>query len=595
MWHPAHTTTFVLPVFEIEQIISQLNIALQNSTINFGDSAEIAKQIRKQVSNWETVLSNYREHNSDLTPMFTIDNIMYLNMAKAYAQWNAGIISDSDLVGAIDGSNTADDDFLGKANADLQSTISSATNAMGTAFQGVIKGLNDAFRSIQTIESVFNNIQQTSSLIETDIQKVTAVIQCAVSTISNVASTISSAVSNIPSKIQSAISSGMQSLATTVNSAATAITNAVDKIPSEISSATTSGLQNAASGASSVGEQIKGGIDNISKSISSWFRRTLMTNDSEWNTLVINQTSSNSTTSQYINSTTFANSILGGIGSTVGSTAGSVLSDIPCASQVVNFVSSSLQTWSTLIQAANADVNSFVSDFASAAKTFGDATTAIKTAFQNTESADSLFSVFSKSFQKISDSCGSLIPQYQSDYMKSVCADFNSAHWTGFQSLMNGACFLPGTPNAAVNSDGTSANPLSNSVLIQSACQHRRAAQSGSMPGGLTTDDTDDSLMGFMTKSDKYLTFGANSPIELSWTTSVSDSKAFSSNLEYSKGKDSSNSVSVGGSLFIVEADGSSGGAHDQSHSFSIGKSSESSHSFERTVAIVLADHDYGS
>ena len=595
MWHPAHTTTFVLPVFEIEQIISQLNIALQNSTINFGDSAEIAKQIRKQVSNWETVLSNYREHNSDLTPMFTIDNIMYLNMAKAYAQWNAGIISDSDLVGAIDGSNTADDDFLGKANADLQSTISSATNAMGTAFQGVIKGLNDAFRSIQTIESVFNNIQQTSSLIETDIQKVTAVIQCAVSTISNVASTISSAVSNIPSKIQSAISSGMQSLATTVNSAATAITNAVDKIPSEISSATTSGLQNAASGASSVGEQIKGGIDNISKSISSWFRRTLMTNDSEWNTLVINQTSSNSTTSQYINSTTFANSILGGIGSTVGSTAGSVLSDIPCASQVVNFVSSSLQTWSTLIQAANADVNSFVSDFASAAKTFGDATTAIKTAFQNTESADSLFSGFSKSFQKISDSCGSLIPQYQSDYMKSVCADFNSAHWTGFQSLMNGACALPGTPNAAVNSDGTSANPLSNSVLIQSACQHRRAAQSGSMPGGLTTDDTDDSLMGFMTKSDKYLTFGANSPIELSWTTSVSDSKAFSSNLEYSKGKDSSNSVSVGGSLFIVEADGSSGGAHDQSHSFSIGKSSESSHSFERTVAIVLADHDYGS
>ena len=595
MWHPAHTTTFVLPVFEIEQIISQLNIALRNSTLNFGDSVEIVTQLRKQVSNWETVLSNYRKHNSDLTSMFTVDNIMYLNMAKAYAQWDKGIISDSDLVGAIDGSNTADDDFLGKASADIQSAISSATNAMETAFKGVIKGLTDAFNSIQTIESVFKNIEQTASLIETDVQKATAVIKCAVSTISDVASTISSEVSNIPSEIQSAISSGMDSLATTINSAATAITNAADNIPSEISSATVSGFQNSASGAGNIGQQILRGVENIGNSIgdafSSWFRRKLKSNDSEWNSVWINQTSSNRTTTQYFNSTIFPNSILGGI----GSTAESVASDIPCASQVVDFVSSSLQTWSSLIQSANSDVNSFLTDFASAAKSFGDATAAISTAFQTSESANSLFSDFSNSFQKISDSCGSLIPQYQSDYMKSVCADFNSAHWTGFQSLMNGACALPGTPNAAVNSDGTSANPLSNSVLIQSACQHRRAAQSADMPGGLNTDGKDDSLMGFMTNSDKYLTFGASSPIELSWTTSVSDSKAFTSNLEYSKGKDSSNSVSVGGSLFIVEADGSSGGAQDQSHSFSIGKSSESSHSFERTVGVVLADNDYGS
>ena len=335
MWHPGHTTTFVFPVSEIEQIVSQLNSALSSDTINTATNetaAEIVAQIQKQISNWETVLSNYRQHNADLTPMFTVENIMFLNMTKAFNQWNQGIISDSDLVGVVDGIKSSDDDALTSGS----------------------RSVNDG--------------------------------------------------------------------------------------------------------------------RNVAK----------------------------------------------------------------------------------------------------------------------------FFNGFSQSFQRISDSCNNLIPQYRSQYVKTICGDFDASHWTNFQSLVNGACAIPGSPDAGIAGDGTSANPLGQSSLIKSVCQHRAAAQSKDIPGGLSLDGTDDSLMGFMTNKDKYLTFGAKAPIEISWSSSVSDSKSFSSNLEYSGSKGSSVSSSIGVSLTVLVADSSLGSETSKSHSISIGTTSESSHSYSRSVAIVLGDNDYG-
>jgi len=135
---------------------------------------------------------------------------------------------------------------------------------------------------------------------------------------------------------------------------------------------------------------------------------------------------------------------------------------------------------------------------------------------------------------------------------------------------------------------------LGSSVLIRSACQHRVAAQTGDIPGGLSPDGSDDSLMGFMTSKTKYLTFGAKAPVEISWSSSVSDSKAFSSNLDYSGSKGQPITSSIGGSAAVVVVDSSIGSESSQSHSISIGKSSDSGHSYERSVSIVLGDNDYG-
>ena len=321
MWHPAHTTTFVLPVFEIEQIIVQLSNSLGIS----GDT--IDDQIKKEINNWQTVLSNYRLHNSELTPMFSVENVLFLNMTNSFRLWDQGIISDADLVGIVDTEKQLDDDAL---------TTSS-------------RSVNDP--------------------------------------------------------------------------------------------------------------------RNVAK---------------------------------------------------------------------------------------------FYIDL-------------------------------SQSFHTVSDSCSSVIPQYQSSYMQTICADFDASSWTGFSSLLDGACDMPGAPAGPAKQ-----NPLRKSQLVQSLCAHRIAAAASDIPGGLSSDGTDDSLMGFMKKKEKYLTFGAKSPIEISWTSSISDSKSFNSNLEYSGDRSSSVSGSVGGSVLVVTADSSIGSETSKGHSISIGKSSSSSHNFEKTVSIVFNDNDYG-
>ena len=326
MWHPGHTTTFVLPVFEIEQIIVQLQISLLNTTISLGASVNVSSQIQQQIKNWQTVLSNYRLHNAELTPMFSVENIMFLNMTKSFNLWNKGIISDADLVGVIDGG--IDDDAVSESNP-----------------------------------------------------------------------------------------------------------------------------------------------RNIAR-----FSRS-----------------------------------------------------------------------------------------------------------------------FSQSFRTISDSCSSLVPQYQSPYMRTICADFDSTHWSGFSSLVDGACSMPNTPYDGINTGPElKPNPLSNSQLVQTLCLHRVAAQSKDIPGGLSPDGTDDSLMGFMTRKEKYLTFGAKAPIQISWTSSVSDSKTFRSNLALSGGRSSSKSGSIGGSFYAASFDTSQDSGTDMSHSISIGKTSSSNHNFKRSVAISFSDNDYG-
>jgi hypothetical protein len=311
MWHPARATTFVLPVFEIEQIISQLQVSLRSTTVNLNVNGNTTAQIKKQISNWQTVLANYREHNSELTPIFSVENIMFTNITRAFNAWTKGIITDSDLVGVLD-----------------------------------------------------------------------------------------------------------------------------------------------------------------------------------------------------------------------------------------------------------AEVDG--------------------------KDAANYFKSFSQSFRRITDTCSNVIPQYQSSFVKAVCADFNPSHWTGFQSLLKGACDMPTTPNV------DDPSPLKKSALVKSACQHRIAANAEDVPGGFTSDGTDDSLMGFMTSNEKYLTFGAKAPLELSWASSVSDSKAFSSNLDYSASKGSSESFTLSGSVTFAAGGITDDSGEDTSHSISIGKTSDSSHSFERSVTIVLDDIDYG-
>ena len=75
VWQPAHTTTYVLPVYEIEQVIVKLNNIITNlnySRLEGGVSiaSKTISQLQNQTKNWQTVLNNYRSYNSDMTRMF---------------------------------------------------------------------------------------------------------------------------------------------------------------------------------------------------------------------------------------------------------------------------------------------------------------------------------------------------------------------------------------------------------------------------------------------------------------------------------------------------------------------------------------------
>jgi hypothetical protein len=152
------------------------------------------------------------------------------------------------------------------------------------------------------------------------------------------------------------------------------------------------------------------------------------------------------------------------------------------------------------------------------------------------------------------------------------------------------ACDLPGSLES-----GGSNNPLQNSELINKMCLKGTVADAKDIPGGLGTADTSSDLMGFLKSNTKYITFSSNTGTSLSWTSSVSDSLSVSASEELSRafegGGELHSGIDVGGeSVNFGSSLGLGGGL-----SLSIGKTSDSSHEFSRTVSIFLDDNDLGT
>ena len=82
VWYPAKATTYILSVFEIEQIVNSLKSKI---SVNATDTA--VPQLRKQVINWQAVLSNYRQHNSDTTALMSMETTLLQRMVSAYKSW----------------------------------------------------------------------------------------------------------------------------------------------------------------------------------------------------------------------------------------------------------------------------------------------------------------------------------------------------------------------------------------------------------------------------------------------------------------------------------------------------------------------------
>ena len=171
-------------------------------------------------------------------------------------------------------------------------------------------------------------------------------------------------------------------------------------------------------------------------------------------------------------------------------------------------------------------------------------------------------------------------------YLKGVCSDFDPDAWQSFATMITGAC-------NGMSADGSSNNPLSSTALFQEMCASETLTGDG-VPGGLQTSNGPESLLGFLSDNKKLITFGANSPVQLSWTSTVSDSKTFNVEFESSRTLSADVLFKFGFDIFGVGIGTENDYGLKNIFTLSLGKSSEEDHESERTVSVSLGDNEVG-
>jgi hypothetical protein len=157
-----------------------------------------------------------------------------------------------------------------------------------------------------------------------------------------------------------------------------------------------------------------------------------------------------------------------------------------------------------------------------------------------------------------------------------VCDEFSASRWESVGSFLMGYC---NQPNLVMGSE----------FLLDSVCRTGTKTNPSLIKGAIDGEDGN-SLFGFLKDSSKLLTYGANAPITLSWTSNVGDDVALSDintlTAEAGASVDMKLGVKPGGVLFSTEF---LAGA-----TLSLGHNYDSAHSLERTVTVYLDDSDYG-
>ena len=107
VWYPGKMNTFILAVYEIEQIIEKLTV-LRDKTVElsqFPTSAPVTpapslnipgsndlntyQEIDNMITNWKSILSTYRSQTGDLTTAFTTEMQQYNGIVNSFAQFQS--------------------------------------------------------------------------------------------------------------------------------------------------------------------------------------------------------------------------------------------------------------------------------------------------------------------------------------------------------------------------------------------------------------------------------------------------------------------------------------------------------------------------
>jgi hypothetical protein len=157
-----------------------------------------------------------------------------------------------------------------------------------------------------------------------------------------------------------------------------------------------------------------------------------------------------------------------------------------------------------------------------------------------------------------------------------VCQEFHPSRWESVGSFLMGYCKQP---NLMMDSE----------YLLDSVCREGKKTNPSLIKGDITGENGH-SLFDFLQDSSKTLTFGANAPVTMSWTSSVGDTVANSvvNSLMTEGGVSLDANLGVIVYSYLASVEALAG------HTMTLGHSYESGHSLDRTVTITLDDSDYG-
>ena len=283
--------------------------------------------------------------------------------------------------------------------------------------------------------------------------------------------------------------------------------------------------------------------------------------------------------------------------SQISVTAQPILSEISQATSSVPVLSSFIAELSLYIQKLSSDANSLAAAASVLSSTLTSLSTIVssnsssthrrdrrhRSLFRANPSTGVLLGLLEETLLTGAGSLGQNVPGYtfgQQSFEGNLPND-----WMTFYSTLESECDLP------------SALDGSTPLAYDAICQSRSAAQSGDIPGGYRSTGAD-SLLAFLRDPQKLVTFSANAPVSLSWTSSVTGAVTYSANYEYTA-DDDSEPVDLTSQTDIEGADGGlkTGSTFNPvaGNLVRVGKHSNNLESHSRTVSVKLSDSDNGT
>ena len=161
-WHPAQLTTYVLSVYEIEQLISALKSKVTSVLSTVDASSKDAASLQKQVSNWQAVLSDYRSHNTGkLTSPFQRETSLFMNAVKAYNSWSSSADANND--GSFQG-------VLDKSISELSNYGHPSKDTYGSSHPLFLSRIDQSMRALETTPALRPTSQILRALILTAME-----------------------------------------------------------------------------------------------------------------------------------------------------------------------------------------------------------------------------------------------------------------------------------------------------------------------------------------------------------------------------------------------------------------------------------------